>query len=337
MKKAAQIQRALMTAIALSASALGQYHATFEAPAFSGSAAGQGLNFQDGFYQPTFGAVDGACYTYVDNALGVVANPDGGVQFVACSRGSTEVARTQRNVDFAVSNCIFIDFDFNVSYNGTLPTANYPGSVSLQPHPDSGSIIVLFNWDDVDTAENFSVRVIGFDAAGNIPFIGGLPVASSAFRGLQANHWYRLSMRIEYLPSNALTGLSIRDLDTVTTAGFNPTNLEGYHLGGGIAGGIPNAPRATAIRFLGGGGHPGEHFAGNVLAVDNLHVIRAEDRPCFADLDLNNVIDIQDLANLLANFGRLNDATYFDGDLDCDRDVDIDDLSLLLSQFGIFC
>lgn len=337
MRKMARFQAALSAVLSLTSGAFAQYHATFEAPAFGASAAGQTLNFQDGFYQPTFGAVDGACFTYVDNSLGVVANPDGGGQFVACTRGSSEVARTQRDVDLSVSNCIFIEFDFNISYVGTLPTANYPGSVSLQPHPGSGSIIVLFNWDDVDSAENFSIRVIGFDAAGNVPFIGGLPVANNAFRGLLANHWYRLSMRIEYLPSNALTGLSIRDLDTVTTSGFNPANLEGFHLGGGAAGGIPGAPRATAIRFLGGGGHPGEHFAGNILAVDNLHVTRAEDRPCFADLDLNNVIDIQDLANLLANFGRLGDATYFDGDLDCDRDVDIDDLALLLSQFGIFC
>lgn len=313
--------------------ATAQYSTGFEFPVFNGSAAGQSLTGQDGFYQPIPGSIDGACYVYTGNDLGVVANPDGGGQFVACTRGSSEVARSQRNFDFTTSNCWFIDFDLNVSNNGALPTANYAGSVSLQPYPELGSVVVLFYWDDVNTASNYTVRVLGFDENGDTPFLAGIPVASPSFRGLLANHWYRISLRIEFSAINALSGLSIRDLDGAITNGFVPTSLEGYHLGGGISG----AGRPAAIRFFGGGGHPGEHFAGNILALDNLQVTRAEDRPCFADLDLNAVVDLQDLANLLSNFGTLTGATYFDGDLDCDRDVDIDDLALLLSQFGIFC
>lgn len=57
---------------------------------------------------------------------------------------------------------------------------------------------------------------------------------------------------------------------------------------------------------------------------------------CPEDLDHNGVIDITDLATLLANFGSIN-ATAEQGDLDGDHDVDIVDLSSLLARFGQAC
>ena len=112
-----------------------------------------------------------------------------------------------------------------------------------------------------------------------------------------------------------------------------PTDLNGFHLGGGST----PVSRPDGFRLFGGGGSAGDHYTGNIIAIDNLNIVPTIDVPCYADLDLNGVIDLQDLAYLLAHFGTVGTATYLDGDLDCDRDVDLDDLSLLLAQYGIVC
>lgn len=52
------------------------------------------------------------------------------------------------------------------------------------------------------------------------------------------------------------------------------------------------------------------------------------------DLDDSGGVELQDLATLLANFGRSGDATYASGDTDCDADVDLQDLATLLGNFG---
>ena len=59
--------------------------------------------------------------------------------------------------------------------------------------------------------------------------------------------------------------------------------------------------------------------------------------PCTGDLNGDGVIDISDLATLLANFGMAAGATFEDGDSDGDGDVDIADLAALLSNFGVSC
>jgi uncharacterized membrane protein len=52
------------------------------------------------------------------------------------------------------------------------------------------------------------------------------------------------------------------------------------------------------------------------------------------DLDEDRHVDLQDLATLLSNFGRIAHATYEHGDLDCDQRVTVADLSRLLGNFG---
>jgi hypothetical protein len=324
---------AATAALLAAAAANAQYTTGFEDPAFNGSPAGTALAGQDGFFVPAGSQVDGECYPYDGNDLGIVSNPNGGAQFIACRRASADFARAQRNVSFDSADCWFIDFDLNVSNVGPLPTANYAGSFSLQPFPDDGSIVILFYWDDVETAETFNIRVLGFDAAGGTPFLAGLPIPVDGFHNLDANRWYRLSLRVEFLSVNALTGIAINPVEGGDTASYVPLDLQGFHLGGGLT---PN-DRASAVRLFGGGGSVGDHYTGNVVAIDNLNIVPTTDAPCFADLDLNNVVDLQDLAFLLAHFGLTGTATYLDGDLDCDRDVDINDLALLLAQYGILC
>jgi hypothetical protein len=59
--------------------------------------------------------------------------------------------------------------------------------------------------------------------------------------------------------------------------------------------------------------------------------------PCPGDLDGDLAVSLQDLANLLSNFGTPGGAEPDDGDLDADGDVDQQDLTSLLSEFGTFC
>lgn len=59
--------------------------------------------------------------------------------------------------------------------------------------------------------------------------------------------------------------------------------------------------------------------------------------PCFGDLDGDNDRDLEDLAQLLANYGTTSGAEYEDGDLDGDGDVDLSDLAALLAVYGTPC
>jgi hypothetical protein len=57
-------------------------------------------------------------------------------------------------------------------------------------------------------------------------------------------------------------------------------------------------------------------------------------QPIPGDLDGDGDVDLSDLAQLLANYGITEGATYEDGDLDGDGDVDLSDLAGLLANYG---
>jgi hypothetical protein len=59
--------------------------------------------------------------------------------------------------------------------------------------------------------------------------------------------------------------------------------------------------------------------------------------PCPGDVNGDAVVDLTDLATLLAHFGAASGATPADGNLDGDGDVDLADLTQLLSHFGSAC
>ena len=52
------------------------------------------------------------------------------------------------------------------------------------------------------------------------------------------------------------------------------------------------------------------------------------------DLDGDSDVDLSDLAQLLAHYGTIGDATYWMGDIDGDGDVDLSDLAALLANYG---
>lgn len=75
---------------------------------------------------------------------------------------------------------------------------------------------------------------------------------------------------------------------------------------------------------------------GPIFLADNMTVQLAAP-PCPADLNGDGVVDLADLATLLANFGTTAGAAPEDGDLDGDGDVDLSDLSLMLANYGAPC
>lgn len=58
---------------------------------------------------------------------------------------------------------------------------------------------------------------------------------------------------------------------------------------------------------------------------------------CVGDTDGNRIVNLQDLATLLAHFGTTSGAMIADGDTNGDGGVDLQDLANLLAHFGIEC
>lgn len=58
---------------------------------------------------------------------------------------------------------------------------------------------------------------------------------------------------------------------------------------------------------------------------------------CPGDLNGDGVINLIDLATLLAHYGTTSGARPRDGDLNCDGDVDLSDLAALLAVYGTTC
>ncbi|MCC6361234.1 MAG: hypothetical protein IT450_21045 [Phycisphaerales bacterium] len=84
--------------------------------------------------------------------------------------------------------------------------------------------------------------------------------------------------------------------------------------------------------------HMGEALAinnhGQIVATDGAGGIFL-DPYIPGDLDGDGAVTLQDLATLLAHFGRSGDVGYIQGDIHgCDRDVDLEDLATLLENFG---
>ena len=109
---------------------------------------------------------------------------------------------------------------------------------------------------------------------------------------------------------------------TIDGGGAMFSTARGFELGGTVG-------QADAMQLATGGAF---ELVGGFWAV-----ALVGGTPCTGDLNGDGIIDISDLAMLLANFGTLAGATFEDGDSDGDGDVDIGDLAALLSNFGVSC
>lgn len=238
------------------------YSTDFEAPAFTGSAAGTLLTGQDGFYlAPVAGSIDWNVHTYAGNPYGVPANPLGGSQFIACqSQGGTALGRAQRPQTFTSNTYWRWSFDFCGNFLGAAPpAAEYIGSFSLQPSTTNANFNILLSWGANTTAPVlFNIATQVYNAAGTAQAIA--PVPDPAWQNLPVNQWYRMEWTWDFATNRVIQG-KLTDLTTFTTATFNPP--PDWYLLGGAAG----APLPTDFRFFAGGA-----TAGNVFAADNFAI-----------------------------------------------------------------
>src|SRR5690606_33933203 len=143
------MKRNVISALAaLAAAGMAQAQFSTDMEGLTASAAGEVLTGQDGYYVPVVGSADFLAYTYMDNALGIPQNPEGGDQFVAGEgAASPAAARAQRDITWPTGT-VEVTYDLLAAYTdpaGVDPTNNV-GRFSIQPYPGSASAIVLSSW-----------------------------------------------------------------------------------------------------------------------------------------------------------------------------------------------
>lgn len=326
------IRRIAAFSITATAIASADFVADFESPPYNGSPAGVALAAQDGWYVPVVtGSIDNNVFTYAGNPYGFPANPDGGLQFAAGrSLGGTSFCRSQHDYDFSTSTTWCITWDFICNFDGVAPATHNIASFSLQPGataPPTNRIFIVLNthMGDLNIPTVWGSGYIVHNAAGTqVAQPGTYP--GPEWQNLEYNVWYRQTTEVN-MTENRITSVSITNLATGAAATVEPID---WYLGGGAA---PTLPHATSFRLFTGGA-----TAGNIAAWDNFSIASScGGAPCPADLDGSGDVSLQDLAILLANFGRTDNPPANAGNLDGDGDVDLQDMATLLAVFGTSC
>jgi hypothetical protein len=238
----------VVAGLALTTAARAQFFSDFEAPAYTGSAAGTLLTGQNGWYLPAVaGSQDATVNTYTGNAFGFVQNPTGGAQFAVTRFGNANPARGQHAFDFSTATVCTVAFDFAMDrFGGTLPSSDNVGSFSLQNSATSRFFQTLYTWDDLTTGNNVDANYVFFNAAG-VQQPNTLP--GPAWNALNRNTWYRSSTTWSFT-TNQILSVSIDDLHDVAPATVVDVSGMGWFLAGGSA---PTQPRPTDFRIFGSG------------------------------------------------------------------------------------
>lgn len=263
----------VLAVVGLAAAAQAQFVSTFEAPTYTGSAAGTpltlgfGLGGQDGWYNPVAGSNDGQVFTYANNAWGVVTNPTGGSQFGAVrNTGAAGFGRAQHAVPFG-NQTYTASFDLNLDrFGGALPALNNLGSFSLQPSTTARFYQTLYTWDNLATGNAFDANYVFFNAAG-VQQPNTLPGVE--WDALNLNTWYRQSTTWNFV-TNQILSVSIDNLHNAAPATVVDVSGLGWYLAGGSAP-APTLLLPTDVRFFAGGGANNVH----VMGFDNISIIPA--------------------------------------------------------------
>jgi hypothetical protein len=227
-----------------------------------GSAGGELLTGQDGYYLPVTGSTDFLVYTYEGNALGLPQNPTGEDQFIGCmGPGNSVYGRAQRDLSFDVCPVWVIAWDFAATYLGVAPSAQNVGSFSIRNEPLAIShYIHLFTWVDPDNPTLFNAFYLGYDAGGT-QFLQPGETPGFMWMDLSINHWYRAWTKVD-LAANMIVECGIMDL---STGMFEVQSPVGWYLVGGSAGA---AGPPLSIRFFAGT----STISGNTTAFDNVDI-----------------------------------------------------------------
>jgi hypothetical protein len=285
---------------------------------YTASATGVVLNGQNGYYLPSAaGSLDGFCFTYAGNALGMDPNPTGGDIFVGgTGPGGGMFVRCQKDITYP-SGKVTMSFDIAANFLGTLPATQNVGSFSQQDSTVAANAIMLARWANTATADTWNADMVWYNSAG-----AALTevVPDPGFQGLAIKHWYRWSMSVDYA-ANQVVEVSIEDLTTGTKATYQPPDR---YLFGGAAGG---PPIPTGFRFFAGGGG-----AGCTLGFDNL-VIEETPTACYPDCDGSGSLDLFDFLCFVNEFNNGNPYADCDGS----GSLDLFDFLCFVNEFNNGC
>jgi hypothetical protein len=191
---------------------------TFEAPAYTGSGSGIGLNGQDGWFTAT-GYGDATVRTYLGTGAPVPA--DGGAQFIALLGPNVQDNHLE---SFAGSSVWTISFDLLVysidpDYRTVGSFFLYTSGTGYQLHAFP-QVAPGGTWNaDFDVFGSAGGRINGADPGGG-------------FDGLQMDQWYQEQIVIDTY-SNQILSVSIGDPSSPATAAtYDPT---GWYLYGGAS------------------------------------------------------------------------------------------------------
>jgi hypothetical protein len=214
------------------------------------------MNGQAGYFiPPVAGSIDGNCFTYAGNTLGVPPNPAGGANFWAgASGGGTAFARTQKTIPIPATQ-VRIDFDVCCSYTGTVTPTNNIGSFSFQ-----NSATAYFP----NLLARFPTPLTFPPSGWNADFVVG-PTAAGVqttfpdpnYLNLPLNVWHHWGCTIDVVTKEYVEFRLTNGITNVTTV-YTPA-----------PGAMPLPNQASIIAptdfrlFCGGG-------LGNVFAVDNI-------------------------------------------------------------------
>ncbi len=260
----------------------------FEAPTYTGSAAGTIVTGQDGWYLPAVtGSQDGNVFTYAGNALNVAPNPNGGLQFEGGLGNATGPARAQHLINFSAGGVWTASWDCTGRWNGAaLPATNNIGSWSMQNSATARYFQQLMSWggagnnyqpttspptDHLALADKFHIHWGYFTALS--PTVIAFSVPGPEWLDLSIDHWYHITCKWDFNAAQILE-VSIKDITAGGPTTVSDVTALGWYLQGG-----PNStfPLPTDIRIFAGG-------AGDVSAWDNL-VVAPVTQSCYANCD----------------------------------------------------
>lgn len=260
--------------LAIGGVSLAQVDTGFEAPGYSGSAAGVDLNGQNSWYNPLpANSISHKVYTYAGNALGVVANPTGGDQFAGGTgpAGTTPFCRSQLDMPYGAGEWD-LSFDVAVLFLGAGAAAQNIGSAAPADAVANRSAIQLSTWTAPATPTTWDADMVWYNAAGG-QLIEKVP--NVAFQGLPVNKWYRRSMKVDF-DTNKVLEVSLTDIVGGTTATYAPAAGSERYLTGGSA---STLPLPVAFRLFAGTTTP----AGNTMCFDNVKIAKAAGGTCKGD------------------------------------------------------